>query len=166
MMPSHRNPSGAVFSTYRTKFVRLSLKTRGLTSSETCLAAISYRNSRKRLAAPGATEALIARLALQPMTPSSMTGKSRRIMERPLARKAIASLSDDILPNPVKMPTNTASGMVKVKTLGRMASDIVQVSEIVDDWRMIIFNSYPISREKARHESNELTASALQYGNK
>src|SRR5438128_1748899 len=40
--------------------------------------------------------------------PSTMTGKSRRIMERPLARKAIASLSDDILPNPVKMPTNTA----------------------------------------------------------
>src|SRR5436309_15582856 len=84
------------------------------------------------------------------MTPSSMTGKSRRIMERPLARKAIASLSDDILPNPVKMPTNTAIGMVKVKTLGRMASEIVQVSEIVADWRKINLNSYPISRENAR----------------
>ena len=166
MMPSHRNPSGAVFSTYRTKFARLSLKTRGLTSSETCLAAISYRNSRKRLAVPGATEALIARLALQPMTPSSMTGKSRRIMERPLARKAIASLSDDILPNPVKMPTNTAIGMVKVKTLGRMASEIAQVSEIVADWRTINSNSHPISREKARNATKVSAASAITDGKK
>ena len=37
----------------------------------------------------------------------------------PVARNAMASLSDDILPNPVKMPTNTAIGMVKVKTLGK-----------------------------------------------
>src|SRR5207247_11268222 len=131
-----------------------------------CFAEISYRNSRKRAAVTGATEALIARLVPQAMRPSTITGKSRRIMQRPVARKAIASLSDDILPNPVKMPTKTAMGMVKVKTLGRIATEIVQISEIVADWRTINSSSHPISREKARKETNVRAARAMRDGKK
>ena len=83
-----------------------------------------------------------------------------------MARKAIASLSDDILPNPVKMPTKTAMGMVKVKTLGRIATEIVQISEIVADWRTINSSSHPISREKARKATNVRAARAMRDGKK
>jgi len=78
----------------------------------------------------------------------------------------MASLSDDILPNPVKMPTKTAMGMVKVRTLGSIAIEIAQISDIVADWRTINSNSQPISREKARKATKVNAASAITAGNR
>src|SRR5207253_4720101 len=111
----------------------LSLKTRGFTSSETCLAIISYSRLRNWAAVRGAIHIVMARLDPQARTPRSITGTRSRTIEMPVARNAMASLSEDILPNPVKMPTNTAIGMVKVKTLGRIALTIAQISGIEAD---------------------------------
>ena len=87
-------------------------------------------------------------------------------MEIPLARKAIASLSDDILPKPVKMPTNTAMGMVKVKTFGSIAVERAQISEVVADCRTINSSSHPISRENARKATNVSATRAMTKGKK
>src|SRR5436190_19873673 len=81
----------------------------------------------------------------------------------PDARKAMVSLSEDIRPKPVKMPTNTAIGMVKVKTLGRMASEIAAISCIVADWRTMTSRRAPISRMKA---TNVRATSAITEGKK
>ena len=106
----------------------------------------------------------MVRLPAHAIVPSSITGTSRRIIEMPLARNAMASLSEDILPKPVKMPTNTAMGMVKVKTLGSIAAEIAQISDIVADWRTINSRSHPISREKARKATNVSATSAMRDG--
>ena len=76
----------------------------------------------------------------------------------------MASLSDDILPKPVKMPTNTAMGMVKVKTLGRIATEIVDICDAVAAWRTINSKSQPISRENARKATKVSATSAIRDG--
>src|SRR5437867_9072989 len=94
------------------------------------------------------------------------SGGSRRFMEKPEARKATDSASDDILPNPVKMPTSNAIGMVKVKTLGTMATDTAQISETVADWRTMTSSSDPISRVNASKATKVSAAKAMREGNR
>ena len=82
-----------------------------------------------------------------------MTGRRIRLIEMPAARKAMASLSDDIRPNPVKMPTSTAMGMVKVKNVRKSRHRDRQISEAVADWRTITSSSRPISWERKTNVS-------------
>src|SRR5262245_28724444 len=93
-----------------------------------------------------------------------MTGTRSRIIEMPVARKAMASLSEDILPNPVRMPTKTAIGIVKVKTFGMEAAATAQTDRKVADWRTINSRSHPSSRENARNATNVNATRAMIDG--
>ena len=110
-------------------------------------------NCRECAAVRGAIQMSGARLTAQASPARSITGRSRRFMEMPAARNAMASLSEDILPNPVKMPTRTAIGMVKVKTLGIIANESSPISRRVADWRTMISSSRPSCREKKTNVS-------------
>ena len=82
-------------------------------------------------------------VAIQASVAKTSTGRRIRPMEIPEARIAIASLSEDNLLKPVRIPISTAIGIVRISTAGRRAARMSRISEALGDCRTMMSSNSP-----------------------
>ena len=104
---NHRRNSGS-FRKRRAAAAR----SRGTSVPDCCQSSSDWRCG-------GAIQTVSVRVTIQASVAKRRTGRRIRRIEIPDARNAIASLSEDIRPKPVRMPTRTRHRHGDDQTLGR-----------------------------------------------